>query len=174
MGIDKPTYVFNLDALMFGGAVLVLVILVHAVLAISIHAAYSSVSGRCLRKKQYLLAQFVFLVGMFLLMIPHLVEIGVWGAAIHYAGLVNNLHDAIVFSGSSYTTLGFAPNVFPPGWESVTIIIAVSGMFAFAWSTTVMLDMMKNFSKAREAITQEFEAREKARKRTVNERATGG
>ena len=68
-----------------------------------------------------------------------------------------------MFSGSSYTTLGFAPNVFPPGWELVTVIIAVSGMFAFAWSTTVMLEMMKNFGRARGAITRELEARALAR-----------
>ena len=145
MGIDQPGYVFNLDALLFGGAVLVLVMLIHAVMAI-------------------LRAQVAFLVAMFCLMIPHLVEIGVWGAAIHYSGLVKNLHDAIIFSGSSYTTLGFAPNVFPPGWELVTVIIAVSGMFAFAWSTTVMIDMVKTFLRARVAITREFEARELARR----------
>ena len=163
MGIDQPGYVFNLDALLFGGFVLVIIMLIHAVFAISIHVGYTRVSGHCMRRKKYLLAQLAFLAGMFLLMIPHLVEIGVWGAAIHYSGLVKNLHDAIVFSGSSYTTLGFAPNVFPPGWELVTVIIAVSGMFAFAWSTTVMLDMAKSFRRAREAIAREIEARVRAR-----------
>ena len=164
MGIDQPGYVFNLDALLFGGAILVLVMLIHAVLAISVHVGYTKFSGQWIRRKKYLRAQLAFLVAMFCLMIPHLVEIGVWGAAIHYFGLVKNLHDAIVFSGSSYTTLGFAPNVFPPGWELVTVIIAVSGMFAFAWSTTVMLEMMKNFGRARGAITRELEARALARR----------
>lgn len=163
MGIDKPGYVFNLDALLFGGMVLVFIMLIHAILAISIHVSYTRVSGRWMGERKYLSAQLAFFVAMFFLMIPHLIEIGVWGAAIHYGGLVANLHDAIIFSGSSYTTLGFAPNVFPSGWELVTVIIAVSGMFAFAWSTTVMMDMMKNFSRAREAITAEIEARAASR-----------
>ena len=81
MGIDRPDYVFNLDALLFGGAILVLVMLIHAVLAISIHVGYSKVSGHWMRHKKYLRAQLAFLVAMFCLMIPHLVEIGVWGAA---------------------------------------------------------------------------------------------
>lgn len=159
MGIDKPGYVFNLDALLFGGVVLVLVILVHAVLAISIHEGYNRASQHFMLQKKYLRVQLTFLVAVFLLMIPHLVEIGLWGAAIHYFGLVRNLHDAIIFSGSSYTTLGFAPNVFPPGWELVTVIIAVSGMFAFAWSTAVLMGMIKDFQTARLAITHEIEAK---------------
>lgn len=159
MGIDKPGYVFNLDALLFGGFILVLVILVHAILSIAIHEGYNRATGYFMLRKKYFRVQIVFLVTVFLLMIPHLVEIGLWGAAIHYSGLVKSLHDAIIFSGSSYTTLGFAPNVFPPGWELVTVIIAVSGMFAFAWSTALMMGMVKDFREARVAITNELEAK---------------
>ena len=44
--------------------------------------------------------------------------------------------------------MGFMNNILPYGWEMLAIIIALSGMFAFAWTASVMISMTKNFRKA--------------------------
>ena len=88
---------------------------------------------------------------MIALMITHVVEIGIWSCALYAAGLVDNLRRAIVFTGNTYTTVGYGEDILPLGWKLLTTIIALSGMFAFAWTTSVLLNMMKMYQEARVA-----------------------
>jgi hypothetical protein len=53
-----------------------------------------------------------------------------------------------LFSGSTYTAMGFMDDLLPSGWKMLAIIIAFSGMFAFAWTASVMISMTKNFRQA--------------------------
>ena len=55
---------------------------------------------------------------------------------------------SILFSGSTYTAMGFMDDPLPNGWKMLAIIIACSGMFAFAWTASVMIIMIKNFRQA--------------------------
>jgi hypothetical protein len=77
------------------------------------------------------------------------VEIGIWGAALHWAGLAPNLSQAVYFSGSTYTTLGFGSDILPDSLNSITVVIALSGMFAIAWTTSVLMTMLGAFRPSR-------------------------
>ena len=48
-------------------------------------------------------------------------------------------------------TDGYGEDIMPVGWKLLTTIIALSGMFAFAWTTSVLLNMMKMYQEARVA-----------------------
>ena len=58
------------------------------------------------------------------------------------------LGQSVLFSGSTYTAMGFMDDLLPGGWKMLAIIIAFSGMFAFAWTASVMISMTKNFRQA--------------------------
>jgi hypothetical protein len=58
--------------------------------------------------------------------------------ALVWSGAEKNAHQAMVFAGSTYTTVGFANDQLPYSWQLVTIIMATSGLFSFGWSTSVM------------------------------------
>ena len=69
----------------------------------------------------------------------------------HQLGLVDTLRQALTFCGSTYTTVGYNSDLMPEGWKVMTMIIALSGMFSFAWTTGVMMLMLKPFHAAQYA-----------------------
>jgi hypothetical protein len=82
------------------------------------------------------------------LFLVHIFEIILWGVALWVFKLLPSLGFSILFSGSTYTAMGFMEDVLPGGWKMLAIIIAFSGMFAFAWTASVMISMTKNFRQA--------------------------
>jgi len=62
--------------------------------------------------------------------------------------LLPALGQSILFSGSTYTAMGFMEDILPDGWKMLAVIIAFSGMFSFAWTASVMISMTKNFRQA--------------------------
>jgi hypothetical protein len=85
---------------------------------------------------------------VFGLFLAHLAEIVIWGSALYLFHLLPNLGDSILFAGSTYTAMGFMEDILPNGWKMLAVIIAFSGMFAFAWTASVMISMTKNFRQA--------------------------
>jgi hypothetical protein len=81
-------------------------------------------------------------VMILMLMFTHLVEIYTWGAMLHAIGAVANLRDAIYFAAACYTTLGFGEHVLPDNWRLLAPIMAMSGMFAFGWTTGVLVTLV--------------------------------
>jgi hypothetical protein len=55
----------------------------------------------------------------------------------------------VYFSGSTYTTLGFGSDILPDSLNSITVVIALSGMFAIAWTTSVLMTMLGAFRPSR-------------------------
>ncbi len=78
----------------------------------------------------------------------HICEIFLWGIMMLALGLTDKLWDAVIFAGSCYTTLGMVSNILPSTWRSLWFIIAFSGLFSLAWSTSAMTGMMKDFREA--------------------------
>jgi len=88
------------------------------------------------------LAVFVFAGTMLLMLFLHLAEIGLWAFFFRLGGLITNLHEAAYFSANTYTTLGMGPMSLPHAWHEMSPIIAISGLFAFAWTTSEMFNIV--------------------------------
>jgi hypothetical protein len=70
---------------------------------------------------------------------------GLWAILVFQLDLVDTLRQAITFCGSTYTTVGYNSDLMPEGWKVMTMIIALSGMFSFAWTTGIMMMMLRPF-----------------------------
>jgi hypothetical protein len=81
----------------------------------------------------------------------HLVEIFVWAAALVHSGLVADWRAAGFFAGNTYTTVGYGNEILPPGWRMVTPIIAISGLFTFGWTGSVLVDLIGRCQKIKDA-----------------------
>jgi hypothetical protein len=90
----------------------------------------------------------VFYISILCLFLTHIFEIILWGISLRVFNLLPTLGESILFSGSTYTAMGFMNDPLPSGWKMLAIIIAFSGMFAFAWTASVMISMTRNFRQA--------------------------
>jgi len=142
---------YDLPDIIFGSIMLLLILFFHGLSMAAIGEHYEWQSTRLLAARRFWLVEIVFYFSMIALMMTHVAEIGIWSYALYAAGLVDDLRKAIVFTGNTYTTVGYGQDIMPLGWKLLTTIIALSGMFAFAWTTSVLLNMMKMYQEARVA-----------------------
>ena len=139
--LDLPGY-------LLGGAMLLLVMVFHGVILLQIAKRYEVKTFLYLAEKKYSSVALCFYISVFLLFLTHIAEILIWGIALYAFKLLPALGQSILFSGSTYTAMGFMEDILPDGWKMLAVIIAFSGMFSFAWTASVMISMTKNFRQA--------------------------
>jgi len=138
----------DLPAYLFGISMLLIVMLIHGFALLQIAKRYEVKSFLYLSEHRYTSVTLVFYISVLCLFLTHLFEIILWGVALYLFKLLPNLGESILFSGSTYTAMGFMDDLLPSGWKMLAIMIAFSGMFAFAWTASVMISMTKNFRQA--------------------------
>ena len=137
--------------LFFGGAMMIFIVLAHA-------AGVRAVTTHVLRRTQVIMqrpsrweADLLMASIVFMLLSLHTVEMIMWAAALVYSGLVPDWRSAGFFAGNTYTTVGYGSVVLPPGWEMLTPLIAISGLFTFGWSGSVLVDLVGRCQKIKDA-----------------------
>lgn len=149
--LDTVATSYNLPDFVFGGGGLMAILFFHGLCVAFIYPWYTRRSDDLLHRRAYWRVELLFLFSMFLLMMTHLGEIALWALMVQQLGLVDSLHQAFTFCGSTYTTVGYHSDLMPEGWKMMTMIIALSGMFSFAWTTGIMMLMLKPFHAAQYA-----------------------
>ncbi len=132
-----------LAVVILGGAMLVVITTFHGFGLDLIVARYKRRAAK-LRNENWhpRLAVLVFSATIFLMLLLHLVEICIWGLVLRGGGLVHSLHEAVYFSANTYTTLGMGSMVLPYNWHELGPIIAIAGLFTFAWTTSEMFNIV--------------------------------
>lgn len=74
-----------------------------------------------------------------LLVSVHLMETMIWVLPIWWFGLIDGFRDSIYFVLESYTTLGDAKVGLPYSWRLIGPMIAISGLFTFSWTGSLMV-----------------------------------
>jgi hypothetical protein len=143
--------IFPTAALVLGGAVLIGVVLLHGVVMHWVQAHVSSRDSFIRRSPGAWRSDVVMSTVILALLGAGLVEVTVWTAALKYTGLFPSWVGAAAYAASSYTTLGNATRNPPPGWSMLGPIIAMSGLFTFGWSGSVLVEVVRRVSQAREA-----------------------
>ncbi len=96
-----------------------------------------------------------FYLSILALVLVHVGEILLWAFSLELFDLTDNLLNALLVAGSTYTTVGFEADSLKPGWKFYPVFIAVSGLFNFAWSTSTMMTLL---TQAREALKAKAKA----------------
>ena len=148
LNTSSLTTELDLPAYFFGIVMLLVVMLFHGFALLQIAKRYEVKSFLYLSEHKYASVTLIFYISIMCLFLIHILEIILWGVALWLFKLLPDLGVSILFSGSTYTAMGFMENVLPSGWKMLAIIIAFSGMFAFAWTASVMISMTKNFRQA--------------------------
>lgn len=70
--------------------------------------------------------------GLFLL---HAIEIWAYAALYYFAGALRSFEEALYFSTSTYSTIGYGDVVLAPGWRVLGAIEGANGVILLGWST---------------------------------------
>lgn len=138
MEVNAFQDVYNLQAFFMGCLVLIACVLIQAIFVLLVVSKCKSAISSYINQDRNLSAHFVFILGILLLLTSHLCQIYVWGFALNAYDVIPILHQAMVYAGSTYTTVGFVSDPLPTQWQLLSVIMAVSGLFAFGWSTAVV------------------------------------
>jgi hypothetical protein len=137
--------------IVFGGIVLVLVIMFHAFWIRLISGAFLK-SAQNLQLRALLWRSELLFAGIVMsLLLLHLAEIMLWTAALVFSGIVDDWSRAAYFAANCYTALG-EPFSLPTAWRIVPPIIAISGIFTFAWTASVLVDFVSRYNDLRAGI----------------------
>lgn len=136
--------------ILFGGLILIVIVLIHA---LGVRIVSNHVSRRVTAVMQHpsawhsdlLMASLVFQ-----LLALHLFEVFIWAAALVGSGLVGDWSAAGFFAGNTYTTLGYGQFILPLRYQMVAPIMAISGLFTFGWSGSVLVDYVRRIQQIRD------------------------
>src|SRR3984885_14171218 len=94
---------------------------------------------------------------VFLMLALHVVEIMMWAFVIIHTGFVKHAYDAIYYCANAYTTLGMGSLDIDRNWRNISPIIAISGLFTFAWTTSALVDVVASNGRLLEQLEDERE-----------------
>ncbi len=136
--------------ILFGGLILILVVLIHA---LGVRTVGNHISRRItavMRHPSAWHSDLLMASLVFQLLAVHLFEVFVWAAALVESGLVSDWRAAGFFAGNTYTTIGYGQFILPLRYQMVAPIMAISGLFTFGWSGSVLVDYVRRIQQIRD------------------------
>src|SRR4029453_6250839 len=82
--------------------------------------------------------QVTFSLLILTLAITHFLEVLLWAGALMAIGAMTVFRDAFYYTAVTYPPLGYAENTLPHHWRILAPMMAMSGVFAFGWTTSVL------------------------------------
>lgn len=145
-----------LAALGIGALILIILVLFHGLGLHRILVYFKRVELRLQIGRPHLgWAGLLFGWAIFLMLSLHILEIMFWAYALNRLGLIVRAADAIYFCANAYTTLGYGAVDLGQAWRNISPIIAISGLFTFAWTTSSLVSVVSNYLKLVETLEDE-------------------
>ncbi|HMO49348.1 MAG TPA: ion channel [Rubrivivax sp.] len=147
--IQHMAEVMPLPDFVFGGGMLLLIVLIHATGMRMLTDRFERRIQALGRLKSTWRPDLLLGMVVSLMLLLHLFEIWVWAAALVYSGLVVNWRAAGFFAANTYTTVGYGNFLLPDGWHMLAPIIAISGLFTFGWTGSVLVEVVRRCQAAK-------------------------
>jgi hypothetical protein len=134
--------------MVFGGGMLVLVIMFHAFWIRLITSSFLKRSKSAGAHAGLWRADLLFAATVVALLSLHMAEVFVWSVALVFGNIVEGWARASYFAANCYTALG-EPFSLPHAWRLLPPIIAISGIFTFAWTASVLVNFVARYNDLR-------------------------
>ncbi|MGB8537068.1 MAG: hypothetical protein WCD57_11675 [Acidobacteriaceae bacterium] len=162
-----------LEVFAIGAAVLVGVTLVHGSVLGRIVRDYRRGTKRLLEHANHpLWASLQFGRAVLLMLVLHIVGMLIWATMLTRLGLIPDVRDSLYFTANSYTTLGLGGMPLGFGWRELGPMMAICGLFTFAWTTGVMFNVVGYQRELTEKLTEEFARKKQLHRELLAELST--
>lgn len=126
---------------------LVLVISVHGWCLGHISRQFAGRFGKFDARTNVWKINFLMGITVALLAATHLVETLIWAYPIWHLGLIDTFRASYSYTLEAYTTLGEGGVSLPDDWRLLGPVIAISGLFTFSWTGSVLVYVMSEIGK---------------------------
>jgi len=86
-------------------------------------------------------------VGFLFVFMLHIAEVALWAGAYRLLGAFDTFEEALYFSVSSFTTVGYGDVVLPRRWRLLGASEALVGMFLLGWSVGLVLLLLERLNR---------------------------
>jgi hypothetical protein len=163
---DPPMF----EVFALGAAVLVTVTLVHGAGLDRIVRNYRRGARRLLEHADHPFhASLEFGLAVLLMLVLHLLDMCIWAAVLNRVALVPDLRSSLYFTANSYTTLGYGNVPLGLGWRELSPIMAISGLFTFGWTTSVMFNVVGYQHDLVDELSEEYARKMQMRRDLLSE-----
>ena len=146
-----------LEGFAVGAAVLVGVTLVHGSVLARIVRDYHRGAKRLLEHASHpFWASLRFGRSVLLMLVLHIVDMSIWATVLTRLDLIPDARTSLYFTANSYTTLGYGGMPLGFGWRELGPMMAISGLFTFAWTTGVMFNVVGYQRQLIDQLAEEF------------------
>ncbi|KSV64647.1 hypothetical protein N183_34765 [Sinorhizobium sp. Sb3] len=77
----------------------------------------------------------------------HFAETLIWALPLYERAIIPSMRDSYYYVLESYTTLGEGNVTLPDRWRLLGPIIAMSGLFTFGWTGSILVSIMTDFGR---------------------------
>jgi voltage-gated potassium channel len=140
----EPTYIISLEEIFWGGLLVAISMGIHGLGMLWILRVNRSIKQRFGTKKSLISGLWPVIFASFLIILVHLSEVMVWSGFFLWQGSFPNASLSFYFALNEYTTVGSKFNL-PLHWRLLEGMISITGLLTFAWSTSVLFTLAKEF-----------------------------
>jgi hypothetical protein len=91
-----------------------------------------------------------------LMLVLHIIDMSIWATVLTRLDLITDPRTALYFTANSYTTLGYGGVPLGFGWRELGPVMAICGLFTFAWTTGVMFNVVGYQRQLTDQLAEEF------------------
>ena len=128
--------------ILMGASLLIFIMIIHGFGMYFVMHKFESNWPAYINQKSEIRRQLFFGVLVAMMLMTHIVEIMTWAFTLDLINAMPDLRTAFYFSGETYTTLGFGDVTLPHEWRQLALLIAMSGLFSFGWTTGVLVSIV--------------------------------
>ncbi|CAN7634770.1 ion channel [Rhizobium sp. LjRoot258] len=142
--LSNPNPLFEIFV---GTLILIVVIFVHGVGIRSISLQFSKSWAQVTSVTPHWRLNLMLAVTIAALALLHFAETLIWAVPLYVREIIPSMRDSYYYVLESYTTLGEGNVTLPDTWRLLGPIIAMSGLFTFGWTGSVLVSIMTDFDK---------------------------
>ena len=142
--LSNPNPVFEIFV---GTVILIIVIFVHGVGIRSVSLQFSKFWAHVTSATPRWRMNLVLAATIAALALLHFAETLLWAVPLYVRDIIPSMRDSYYYVLENYTTLGEGNVTLPDRWRLLGPIIAMSGLFTFGWTGSVLVSIMTDFGK---------------------------
>lgn len=141
--MSDPVYITSLDEVFWGSVMIAGTMIMHGA-GVICTMRFVAVLQRRAHRQSFLYGMGTLVTATLLLVLVHMAEVVLWGVFLNARGAFPNGSISMYYALMQYTTVGSEYSL-PPNLRLLGGLIALSGILAVAWTTSVLFLIAQPF-----------------------------